>query len=190
MSLIEPSRAMALKKRVDHRMSLYYSVVFAIVIFVLLLFVHVGAAFIGALASFVGLYILVRGLLSLQRKGAAKKLSQVDSAYPYLDVTYQREHGVLIITPTEFVYQSLITGAANKRFTTDVNEDLFIAYGEVEKKGRAKWKYGDLKPCHIMLRPMPHGMVRQFRFFDEDGLLDKVGDALSQVNRFNLEKHQ
>jgi hypothetical protein len=190
MSLIETSRAMELKKRVDHRMAMYYSVVFTILIFVFLLFADFLAALIGGTVSFVGLYVLIRGLLSLQRKGATKKLQAVDTTYPYLDVTFQREYGVLIITPTEFIYQSLITGATNKRFTVDVNEDLFIAYGEIEVKGRGKWKYGDLKPCHITLRPIPHGMVRQFRFYDEDGLLEKVGEALSQVNRFDLSKHQ
>jgi hypothetical protein len=185
------------KKELILRRPMYYSTIFAGLLFLLLLFSgQVGAAFGVGIGVFLFLFLLTYGLLSLQTKTVLKKTQHFAEDVPHINVThfvngtFAKEEGILCFYDDHIVYKGLIKGAANKEFTIEINEDLFISYGELKRKRMDKFKEGDYQKCHITVRPMPRGIPRQFLFYNIDNALDKVGHRLEEISRFNPQKYQ
>ena len=189
MNLLDYDRFVASKKELDLRITLYVSGLFSIIFFVLLLFSgSFGIAFGTLIFSFIFLFGLTYGVLFLQTKGVLKKLKDLELEGPFLPVTFRNEQGVLVFTQDKLIYHGLLMGSNNKHVEIPIDEDLFMAFGEYNRKKRHELKYGQYKKCHITLRKMPHGVFYQFSFFDVDGLQEKVGEQLNQVSQFNSEK--
>lgn len=191
MTLMDLETYIQTKKKLDLRISLYYSVIVGVILFILPL---LGGSFVGGLVagilSFGFLFGLVYGLLYLQGNSVAKKLRNMDVDGVYLVVTYMNELGVLVLNQDKVVYHALLAMSNNKKIELPVTEDLFMAFGEYRRKKRDQYKYGDIQKCHITFREMPHGMVRQFSFYNIDGVIDRVGERLNEISVFNAEKYQ
>jgi len=191
MSLLNLQEYAKVKKKLDFRITLYYSGLTGIALFFFILLSGlVGTAFIVGILTFLLLFGLVYGILYLQTNSVLKKLGKLEINGTYLVVTLMNEMGILLLDKDQIKYTALLGMSNTKKLDMQVNEDLFIAYGEVKRRKRDNWKYGEYKKCHITLREMPHGMVRHFVFFDIDGLLDKVGEKLGEISVFNSQKYQ
>lgn len=191
MNMLELNVYAEAKKKLDFRITLYYSAMTGIILFILLLFSGlVGAAFGFGIVSFLFLFGLVYTILHFQTNSVLKKLAKLDITEPYVVVTLMNEMGILILGQTEIKYQALLKMSNTKKLELPITEDLFIVYGDFKRKKRHDWKYGQYKKCHVTVREMPHGMVRQFAFYDLDGLMDRIGVRLNEINRFNAEKYQ
>lgn len=179
------------KKELSRKRPLFYSALLAGAVFILLLFSgEVGLAFGAGIVVFLFLFVLSYGLLSMQTKTVLKRTSAFTEQVPHINVTFEREEGILCFYDQHLVYKGLIKGANNKEFAIEINEDLFISYGDLKPRKTDRFTHGSNQQCHITIQPMPHGIPRQFVFYNIDNAIAKVGHRLEQINRFNLEKHR
>lgn len=185
------------KKELSLRRPMYYSTLFGGGLFLLLLFSgQVGAAFGVGIGVFLFLFLLTYGLLYLQTKTVLKRTKNFTEQVPHINVThfvngtFAKEEGILCFYDDHLVYKGLIKGSANKEFAIEINEDLFMSYGELKRKRTDQFKEGNYQRCHITVRPMPHGIPRQFIFYNIDNAIDKVGHRLNEISRFNQQKYQ
>jgi len=189
--MIDYDKFVEMKKALTLRITIYFSVIFSVAMFFLVLFAgSFGGAFVTLIVSFLFLFGLTYGILVLQNKTVFKKMKELESTVPFLHVTFRNEQGVLYLHEDKLVYEGLILGANNKHFELPITEDLMLSYGEYLRKKRHEYKYGPYKMCHLTAVEMPYRMVRQFSFVDIDGALDKVGEVLNRINKFNQEKYQ
>lgn len=185
------------KKELILRRPLFYSFVLSFVLFIIVLFSgQIGAAFVTLIGVFVFLFVLSYGILWLQTRGVLKRTKNFDEQVPHLNVTlmvsgtFVKEEGLLCFYDDHLVYKTLIVGAANKEIVLEINEDLFIGYGEMKRRRRDKFIDGDYPQCFVMVRPMPHGVVYKFKFNNIDNALEKVAERVEQISQFNAEKYQ
>ena len=188
--MIDYNTFVEMKKALTLRIPIYFSVIFSLVMFFLILFSgNFGAAFVTLIFSFLFLFGLTYGILVLQNNTVFKKMRSIESNVPYLHVTFRNEQGILYLYDDKLVYEGLIMGANNKYFELPITEDLMLSYGEYVRKKRHEYKYGSYKMCHLTAVEMPHRITRQFSFVDIDNALDKVGEVLNRINRFDQQKY-
>jgi len=191
MSLIDIQEYLSVKKKLDMRVTLYYSGIAGVLFFLFILFGgDFTAALIIGIVSFLFVFGLVYGILYMQTNKVSKKLGKIQVEGTYLIVTLMNEVGVLSFNQDRIRFKSLLAMANTKSIDIDINEDLFMGYGDFKRRKRDEIKYGVYTKCHITFRAMPHGQVHQFAFFDIGGLIDKVGTTISQFSQFNAEKYQ
>ncbi len=197
MNLIDFEAFAKAKKELSFRRPMYYSVLFSVIIFIILLFSgQAGLAFGVMIFMFIFLFGLTYIILYFTTKSVLRKTQKFNEPVPHLNVTFNisgmmaREEGMLCLYDDHIVYKGLQVGAVNKEVAIEITEDLMIAYGEFKHRKRDKYVDGPYQKCHITVREMPRGMVRQFVFHNIDNALEKVGERLNQINRFNREKYQ
>ncbi len=190
MRFVDYEHYVQAKKQLDLRMALFASILTGILLFLLGLGGGAGLAFGLGIGGFIILFLLVYGLLRLTEAGADRKRRKIDINLPYLDVTFQGELGILILADDAIVFKALNAMATNKEVVLDINEDLFVSFGEFRRKALDKYRYGELEKCHITVRPMPHGVVRTFVFFNIDNCIESVERRLNEISRFNSAKYQ
>ena len=122
--------------------------------------------------------------------GIDKRRSEVENSDPMIDVTFRGEGGLLVIHENSIEYVNLTKFSQHKIPVLETNEDLFIATGPIEFNKLQKLKFGDTKMCQITIKEMPHGTHYGYYFYDVDGKLNRVVEALDKVNKFNNEKYQ
>ncbi|QMS84586.1 hypothetical protein [Candidatus Xianfuyuplasma coldseepsis] len=197
MNLVPFEAYEKVKKELILRRPLFYSFVLSFVLFIVVLFSgQIGAAFVTFLVVFILLFVLSYGILWLQTKGVLRKTKNFEEQVPHLNVslmvsgTFVKEEGLLCFYDDHIVYKGLLAGAANKEIALEINEDLFIGYGEIKRRRRDKFIDGDYQQCFVMVRPMPHGVVYKFKFNNIDDSLSKVAERIDQISQFNSEKFQ
>jgi|GEM_PF-1804399 len=191
MRFVDLKRFIEVREKLSLRISVFYSAPIGIAIFILVL---ISGEFLAGLVSGVlvagGLFALIFVLRKMTHSGVERKRSRIDWEAPYIDVIFRGEMGALQIFDDGLRYQGLTPGGAEKEFFIEINEDLFISVGEIKYTKFQSKKYGDLKQGHITTREMPHGVVRQFIFYDIDGLLDKLAVRIEEVSKFDIEKYK
>ncbi len=189
MRVIEANQFIEFRKRLDKRLTMFFSVVFGGITFLFFLFSDFLTAMIAGVAMFVFVYALLYVLRGRVSKNIESKRQKVEDEGTMLDVEFRGENGYLIVTEKALKFVTLTKFSDNKSFELEINEDLFISIGEIKYNRIRKLKYGVLVRCSIDVKSMPHGVFYGFTFFDIDGALKKMVEALDKVNQFNLEKH-
>ena len=191
MRYVDLNKLIKTREQLSLRISLLYSGLTGIVLFIFIVFS--GDFFAGLLTGaivFGFLFFLIFGLRKLTHKGIERKRSKITFDELYFDVLLKGEVGALSIYNDGLRYYNLTPGGSNKDFDIPITEDLFISINDF-KYGKFKaLKYGDLKQVIITLKEMPNGLPRQFVFYDIEGLKEMVVKRLDEVNIFNLEKYQ
>lgn len=182
------------RKKIDLRQALFFSIVTGALLFVFLVGVSPGGAFITGILGFAFIFVLVYGLTSLQGNGALKKLQKYDTSQFCFEANFVgeegSERGLVTLLDHSVLYQPLTRMSMEKAFEIPINEDLFMAFGDVKLKMFHKLRFGDVTQSHLTLREMPLGPLRQFVFYNIDNLEDYVGERLNQISQFNAEKYQ
>ena len=190
MRIIELEKFLDFRKKLDRRITLYYSAIIGIAFFVLILFSNFFTGLIWGIIMFLLSYGIIYGIRVMTNGGAEKKRSKVVVEGTVLDVTLDGEFGLLVINENSFKYVSLQKFGLNKLPEIEINEDLYIGVGKFKYGKLQQLKFGADVRCHISLRTMPLGVTHQFAFYDVEGTLEKVTEVLDKVNKFNPEKHQ
>ncbi len=174
----------SMRKKYTINSALFFSIPTFVIIFVFSL----GAGFLAALlfGLVLGsmLFGTVVGISFLNFKGIERKRKKTEFIGPYIDVMFRSENGALEILDDRFIYHALTVGSDEKSFEIMIDENLFIGAGEISFTKLQEFRYRGVKQGHITLKEMPHGIVRQFIFFDVDNSLEKVYSRIDEVNRF------
>ena len=190
MRLISYDASHQAKLQADKKVAMRFSIFLGVLLFFLGLGGGFGVGLILGLVSFAIFYGLIYGLRLMITKKVYRKLSEVQVEGTYLEVYLQGEMGLLVFTPTVVRYHPLQAGSLHKALEIPINEDLFMAFGDIKPTAMAKLRSGGLPQGFVMLRQMPHGLVRQFLFFEVDGAIEKVGAVLNEISQFRAEKYQ
>jgi hypothetical protein len=194
MKMVNIEEYIETRKKIDKKQGMFFGIVTGALLFVLFIGLNFLAGLIFGLIGFGFIYGLVAWLTTMQANGALKKLQQMEPDDYSLEVNYVsrgiNERGLLTLGETTISYQPLLKMPSQKAFQVEINEDLFMAFGDVKRKMLHNFRFGDVQQSHFMYREMPHGVVRQFVFYNLDNLEDKVGERLQQISQFNAEKYQ
>jgi|LGOV01.1.fsa_nt_gb hypothetical protein len=190
MRLVELRRYLEFRKKLDKRITKYYSGMIGIIIFVLGLFSGLLEAVIGGTVTFLISYAFIYGIRAMASSSAENKRSKVVANGVVVDVTLTGEFGLLAIGENKINYLSLQKFGVNKVPEIVIDEDLFISVGRYKFGKLQKLKLGDDIKCQVTIKSMPHGILYRFDFYDVDSTLEKLTEILESVNRFNVEKHQ
>jgi len=190
MRLVELKRYLEFRKKLDKRITRYYSAMIGIIIFILGLFSSISDAVIGGAAMFLVSYVVIYGIRTMTNNSVESKRSRVEANGVVVDVTLSGEFGLLTVGENKINYLSLQKFGMNKVPEIVIDEDLFIGIGKYKFGKLQKLKLGvDIK-CQVTFKSMPHGILYRFDFYDVDSTLEKLTEILESVNRFNVEKHQ
>jgi hypothetical protein len=199
MRLIEREMYFAARHRLDQQIPMFYSALFSGLLFVILIlsafssdnvFLNLFFAILFSAILFSALFGMIYGLRKLSNRHADAKVSDLSIRGKMLNVIFKGEYGILDINNETIVFHSLARFSQNKQFEVTVDEDLFIAVGDIKSKPWDKYKYKGIKRCHLSVHKMPHGPHYQFIFYDIDGALDKAQKMVEEVSKFNYEKYQ
>jgi len=190
MRVVELDKFLELRKKLDRRVSLYYGIITGVVFFIFGIFSGILAGLGWGIFMFVFGTLSIYGIRFLTNNTVDKARQRLELEGTVLDVIFNGEFGLLVIKDKLIKYISLTRFSQNKIKDIEVNEDLFIAVGELQYVRLQKYKYGEFVKCHITLNQMPNGPLYQFTFFEVDGVLEKITAELDKINCFNLEKYQ
>lgn len=191
MRLIDLNKFIQVREKLSLRVSLFYSVPFALLLFVLLLF---SGKFLGGLILGLvfggGMFISIFAVRKITHRGVERKRGKADFDNLYFDVQLKGEMGGLSIYDDKIKFINLTPGGQAKNFEIEINEDLFISLSNIEYTKLQALKFGEVKQAIIIIKDMPHGMYYRFLFYDIDGLYHKVETRINEVDKFNAQKHQ
>ena len=190
MRLVELRRYLEFRKKLDKRVTRYYSAIIGIVVFILGMFSGFLDAVIWGIVMFIISYIVIYGIRAMTNNSAENKRSKVDANGVVVDVALSGEFGLLTVGENKINYISLQKFGLNKVPEIVINEDLFIGIGKYKFGKFQKLKLGEDIKCQVTFKSMPHGILYRFDFYDVDSTLEKLTEILDSVNRFNVEKHQ
>lgn len=184
MNLIPLDKQIKARKKVSFNVAKFAGIATFIVLFILAL----GAGFLGALIFGLlfggGLFALIYYLREFTHKGVERRRKKLTLSNPHLDVTLNGEIGILEICDDKFVFHNLTPGASKKPFEVPIDENLFIASGDIKYRKIQGMTHKHVASAYIMIKPMPHGLPRQFVYFNIDGAIDKVLEELNRVNKY------
>ena len=184
MRLVDLEKQKRVRKQVSIQAGLTYGVLLGGILFILLVAVGFFEALLFGLIAGGFLFGLIYFLRELTHKGVERKRSKLEIHNPQLDVTIDGEIGVLEIQKEKLIYRTLTPGGANKYFELDINENLFMAVGIIEYRMFQKFQYKGIESGFIMVKEMPHGIPRQFIFYNIDNVIEKVDNLIKEVNQF------
>ena len=142
MRYIDLNKLIKTREKLSLRVSLIYSALVGIIIFILML---LGGEFFGGLLTglvvFGLLFTIIFGLRKLTHKGIERKRSKITFDEKHFDVLLDGEAGALAIYDNSLKYYNLTPGGANKDFEIPITEDLFISISE--------YKYGKFRPSKL-----------------------------------------
>ena len=190
MRLIDLEKYLGLRKRLDIRLSIYYGAFAGFMFFIFGLTLGLTSGLLWGLFMFVFVAGSIFGIRKLSNRSIDRARASAHLEGSVIDVSFNGEFGQFIINDKKLMYVSLTRFSQNKVPDIEINEDLFISTGKFSKVRLQKLKYGDIEKCHITLKEMPNGLYLRFAFYDVDGALEKVTEALEKVNCFDVEKYQ
>jgi len=190
MRIVELIKFLEFRKNLDNRITLYFSSLFGIIVFVLLILGNLVTAFISGIVTFVIVYGLTYSIRIIVNNGVEKNRLKAVVNGQILDVTLKGEFGLLGIEDNKISYVSLQKFGVNKMPDIIIDEDLYIGIAKYKFGKLQKLKLGKDVRCQLTFRAMPNGVFRIFDFYDVDGSFDKVNELLNQINKFNPEKFQ
>lgn len=190
MRLVELSKFLSFRKKLDIRVTIYFSAMVGIAFFIIVMFSGFFMGLLWGIIMFGVSFGIIYGIRVMTNKGVDRKRSNAEVFGTVLDVAFDGEFGLLAVDEEKFKYISLQKFGLNKVPEIEINEDLFIGIGRYKFGKLQKLKLGADVKCQITLKSMPNGVMYIFDFYDVDGALEKMTEALDKVNKFNLEKHQ
>jgi len=184
MRLIDLNEQLKARKKMTINTSFFFSVPTGVIMFLL----TISGGFFEAIAfgalTFGFIFALIYILREVTHKSVDRKRTKTEIKNPHLDVRYKGEIGLLEFTKDAFVFRSLTPGSPNKEFNIEINKELFIAAGPIVYKPLQKLQHRGIEEGYINVKPMPHGIPRQFLFYNIDHALDKVSEILSDIDQF------
>ncbi len=190
MRIVDLNRFLEFRKKLDRRITLFFSAIIGIVFFVFIMFSGFFTGLIWGIVMFVLSFLIIYGIRVMTNNGVERKRSKAEATGTVLDVNFGGEFGLLVINEDKIEYVSLQKFGLNKVPEIEINEDLFIGIGKFKYGIFQKLKYRDDIRCQITLNAMPRGIHYIFTFYDIEGSFEKVTQLLDEINQFNLEKHQ
>ena len=190
MRIVELTKFLEFRKKLDKRITLYYSSMLGIIIFVLFLLGDPLSAILFGIVTFGAVYGLIYGIRIMANNGAEKKRDKAVINGQVLDVMLKGELGLLGIEENKISYVSLQKFGVNKIPDIIIDEDLFIGIAKYKFGKLQKLKLGENIKCQLSFQAMPQGIFRIFDFYDVDGSFDKMNELLNQISRFNYEKYK
>lgn len=190
MRLVELSKFQSFRKKLDIRITIYFSAIIGIAFFIIVMF---SGFFIGLLWGIIMSGVsfgIIYGIRVITNNGVDRKRTKAEVFGTVIDVSFDGEFGLLAVDEDKFKYISLQKFGLNKVPEIEINEDLFISIGRYKYGKLQQLKLGGDVRCQITLKSMPHGVMYIFDFYDVEGTLEKMTEVLDKVNKFNLGKHR
>lgn len=188
MRYIDLEKHLQVRKRISLHTGLTYSVPFAVILFLLSLG---GGFFSGLLFGILSggfLFALIYLIREMTHRGVERKRKKLSLDAPVLDVTFQREIGLLELQEDKLVYHTLTPGGAEKDFEIPMHENQYISVGQIKQTRLQRFIHKDIELGFILTKQMPNGIPRQFIFYNIDNVYATIEEKVNSINRFELQE--
>lgn len=173
-----------LRKQLSFNTALFYSLPIAIFLFIL----TISSGFFGALLFGALFGIAIFGFIYLIReithKSVDRKRAKTNLSNDYIEVIFKGEIGLLEFAGSTLKYHTLTPGSSEKNIEIECDEKLFMATGLIKHSKMQSYRYKSIEEGHLTVKTMPHGLIRQFTFFNINDALNKVTDIVNKINKF------
>lgn len=199
MRLVDYKKFLKFRKKLDLRITAYYSGILTIIFYMIILLGSFTSEeplldlFIGLVFSALVFFIMGATIFftrSLVNNGVERKRTHEQLDGKVLDVLFEGEHGIIIINEKQIEYKTLTAFSFNKQVINEINENLFISVGKLKYSKLNSIKFGSVEKCHITIRQMPQGAFRRFYFYNIDGIYDEIFELIKSINKFELEDYE
>lgn len=186
MRIGDLEKLLAIKKVVTLRMSITAGAIVGIPVFLL----GLAGGFFGALLMLVlfggGLFGLVFLLRTMVDRGVEKKRAKLEALQgDFIDVTLNREFGVLEFFDNMVVFHNLTPGGTEKkRLEFQLTDQAFIGSGLITNRLFEKYAYKDISRGFVLVRENSHSLPSQFVFINIGNEIEQVTQIVQSINKY------
>ncbi|AIO18042.1 hypothetical protein KQ51_00138 [Candidatus Izimaplasma bacterium HR1] len=184
MRLVDLELFKSTRKRVSISNGLFFGLPVGVVLFLLTVSTGFFGAILFGLLSSGFVFGLIYILRELTHKGVERKRSKLIINGPHIDVRLKGEMGILEMLEDRIIFHPLTPGGAEKMFEVQVDEELYLAVGQIASTKIDGIRNHNVQEGFILLKTMPSGLPRQFVFYDIDDALNKVFEIIEGISKY------